>query len=197
MTAVARGAMMDARAKIDRWKSQVDEVSAEVQSLFSDVELDILSKRPGKGRWSVAENLDHLIVVNESYFPVFERVRTGLYKTPFLGRIGWVTRFMGNATLAGSGPADAKKREVRGMRTFKMWEPRKRDFFPNPVGEFVDMQKALKRQIEASESILGQDPVIASPASGALVYPLSQAIDIIIAHEWRHVKQAREALDAL
>lgn len=185
---------MDLRTKIEHWKSQLDEVTAEVQRLFGDVGLDVLNRRPENGRWSVAENLDHLVRANESYFPVFERVRAGLYKTPFLGKVGWVTRLLGDATLAGSGPPDGE-RELRGMRTFKMWEPRKRDFFPNPVGEFVDMQTALKWQIVACESVLARNPVIASPASAGLVYSLSQAFDIIIAHERRHVEQARRALD--
>lgn len=187
---------MDVLAKIEHWKTQLDEVTAEVQNLFGQIGIDVLNQRPEKGRWSVAENLDHLVRVNESYFPIFERVRTGLYKTPFLGKVGWISRFMGNATLAGSGPPEGN-RELRGLRTFKMWEPRNRDLFPNPVGEFVDMQSALKHQVAACDTVLVRNPVIASPASPVLVYPLSQAFDFIIAHERRHVEQARAALETV
>ena len=171
----------------EKWMPQIDEITNNFKKTFGSLSLEQLNWKPNSTTWSIAQNIDHLIVINSTYYPMIEEVRNGTYKLPFLGKFNFMVSFMGRTILKSVQP-DRKKR----MKTFPLWEPAKTDFKDNILATFENHQTELKKLIAASEDLLQKGTVISSPANRNIVYTLETAFDIIITHERRHYEQAME-----
>ncbi|MDZ7650490.1 MAG: hypothetical protein U5K54_26955 [Cytophagales bacterium] len=57
---------------------------------------------------------------------------------------------------------------------------------------FEKHQDELKKLIESSQDLIEKNVVISSPANKMIVYKLETAFDIMVAHEKRHLEQAKE-----
>lgn len=178
--------------QIIQWQQKLDELTQEFRERFGDLPADELNRKPNAQTWSIAENIQHLISVNESYFPVVEQLSAGKYKLPFLARFSFFVNFMGNTILKSVSPDRRKK-----IRTFPMWEPAAADIPGDIVADFGRHQAKLKTVISASEELLQKGTIISSPANRNIVYTLAKAFEIMIAHEERHLNQAIEAFDVI
>lgn len=161
-------------------------------SAFSGLTTDQLNWKPNPNTWSIGQNVDHLIVINSTYFPVMEEVRNGSYKLPFVGRLGFMVSFLGKTVLKAVQPDRRKK-----MKTFPIWEPAKSDIQPDLWERFETHQEEVKKMISSSLDLLDKGTVISSPANSNIVYKLETAFDIIVAHERRHWVQAREVKELM
>jgi uncharacterized damage-inducible protein DinB len=169
------------------WLVQIDQTTESFQKAFGQLNEDELNWKPDAGTWSVAQNLHHLIVINETYYPVLKRAREGSQKLPWVASVGFMVRFFGNFILKSVEPARKKK-----MKTFPLWEPSKSKIAGNIVQKFAEHQVQLKILIQESSDLLDKGTIISSPANRSIVYTLAQAFDIIITHEQRHFNQSVE-----
>ena len=176
--------------KINKWLQRIDLQTERVNSLFGKMSHAELCKKPDEKQWSIAENLQHLIVINNSYFPVIETIRAGKQKLGFLSGFAFIRNFFGKMILAAVQP-DRKKK----MKTFPLWEPAQYSSNENLIETFVKHQESLKKLISDAEDLLLKNAVIASPANKNIVYSLADAFEIIVTHEERHVNQAMELLN--
>jgi hypothetical protein len=175
--------MMD----IKRWLQQIDDVTHAVQEEFQILSSDQLNWKPNANSWSIGQVIDHLIVINKTYFPILEQLKKGTYKLIWLGRVNFIVRFFGDFILGTVNP-DRKKK----MKTLPIWEPTKSNVDPAIVSTFIEQQTLLKQNIQNSLALLERGAVISSPANRIIVYKLDRAFEIIVAHERRHLEQARE-----
>jgi uncharacterized damage-inducible protein DinB len=175
--------------KIYNWLQRIDQQTDRVNTFFGKLTDEQLYRKPGEKIWSVAENLQHLIVINNSYFPAIETIRAGKQKLGFLSKFAFIRKFFGKMIIAGV-QADRKKK----MKTFAVWQPAHFKSSENLIETFVKHQESLKKLISDSEDLLLQNAIIASPANKNIVYSLADAFEIIVTHEERHVNQAAELL---
>lgn len=171
------------------WTSSLDEITKSFLSEFGNLTEADLNWKLKKNSWSIAQNIDHLMELNRSYFPIIRSIREGT-KPPFLGRFQFVTSFLGKAVLQAVQP-DRKRK----MKTFSIWEPEKSRISGDILKRFEAHQEELKRVIMGSQDLIEQGVVISSPANKNIVYRLSTAFDLIVAHEQRHFNQAKEVLE--
>ena len=174
------------------WTNELDKVTQEVEMLFGNLTEAELNWKPQPGTWSIAQNLEHLIVVNETYYPVLTSLKNGTYKVPFMAKLGFMVSFLGNTVLNAVQP-DRKKK----MKTFPIWEPSNSQVKSDIILLFKNHQTELQQNIEDAKELLKNDVVISSPANRNIVYKLETAFDIIVTHEQRHLEQAREILSIL
>lgn len=172
-----------------KWTSTIRETTQLALSLFGHLNAEQLNWKPDAQTWSIAQNLHHLITVNESYPPAIAAIREARYRPPFLGKFAFMQRFFGNFVL-GSVQKDRKRK----MKTFPIWEPSQSHLPADICAQFRLHQDALSALIEGCVDLLEQGAVISSPANRNIVYKLETAFDIIVAHEQRHVEQARALL---
>lgn len=183
---------MAVAAQIQQWQQKLDELTGEFRERFADLPEDELKRKPNGQTWSIAENMQHLITVNESYFPLVEQLQAGSYKPPFLSRLPFFVKFMGNTLLKSVDPARRKK-----MKTFPMWEPEAANIHGDIVTDFEKHQAALKKMISSAGPLLEKHTVISSPVNRNIVYTLEKAFEILVAHEERHLNQAIEAFEVI
>ena len=165
---------------------EIDHLTEEFSSEFGDLEAPQLNWKPDAGSWSIAQVLQHLVVINRSYFPAIDALHAGTYRLPWTGHVRWIVNWMGRMILKSVQPDYARK-----TKTLPIWEPGESNVDAGILGTFVHQQDALKSVIRGSVDLVARDAVISSPASRLIVYRLATAFDIIIAHERRHLEQAK------
>ena len=171
----------------ERWTTHIDEITNAFTQSFGTLTIEQLNWKPNPNVWSIGQNLDHLIIINGTYFPVIDAVRAGNYKLPFIAKLGFMVTFLGRTILQSVQP-DRRRR----MKTFPIWEPTKSDVGPDIWDRFENQQEKLKTLIRSSSDLLDNGIVISSPANKNIVYKLETAFDIIVAHERRHFEQSKE-----
>jgi len=172
--------------------TKIDDITNTFKAVFGNLSAEQLNWKPNEQTWSIAQNIDHLIVINESYYPVIKSVREGTYKLPLMGKMGFMVNSMGKMILNAVEPTRKKK-----IKTFPIWEPAKSEIGSDIVNRFNKQQEELKKLIANSADLIEKGVVISSPANKNIVYKLGTAFDIIIAHEQRHLEQAKEVLSQL
>ena len=176
----------------DRWTVQIDKTTSAFKQSFGELSASQLNWKPNATTWSIAQNIDHLIAINESYYPVITAVKEGKYKVPLMGKLSFMVKFLGKMVLDAVQPDRSKK-----MKTFPIWEPSNSEIPADIVSRFEKHQGQLKQLISDSKSLLERGEVISSPANKNIVYKLETAFDIIVTHEQRHLAQAGEVLSQL
>jgi hypothetical protein len=156
---------------------------------FGALSKEQLFAQPDPKRWSIAQNLQHLIQVNESYFPIFNRLEKGTLSKAFLGNFAFFINLFGKMIYQSVSDGGKKK-----VKTFPLWEPKIQEKEEGIIEKFLEQQEALKQWIDRLEPYVEREAVIHSPANKLIVYTLPQALDIIVAHERRHLDQALHVL---
>jgi hypothetical protein len=169
------------------WTIQLDEITNQFREEFELLTVNELNWIPSPEVWSIAQCIDHLIVINRSYFPTFQALSNGTYKQAFISRLPFMVNALGKALLSGVQPDRRRK-----MKTFPIWQPTAGKYDKKVLEEFEKMQGELKAWMERSVPWLENQVVISSPANRNVVYKLETAFDIIVAHERRHLEQALE-----
>jgi len=173
--------------KTKTWLAEIDRTTGDFQKAFGALSAEDLNRKPNARTWSIAQCIDHIMVINGTYFPVIRQLREGTYRVPWHGRFPFLTRYFGNFVLKSVLP-DRKKK----IKTFPIWEPSQSDLPADILVRFARHQAELKDLIQTSEDLVARGAVIASPASRMIVYPLETAFEIILTHERRHLNQALE-----
>lgn len=171
------------------WASALQDITRQSLSEFGALTAEQLNWKQNSNTWSIAQNLDHLIVVNETYYPVLAALKAGTYKTPFMAKMAFMVSFLGKTVLAAV-QADRKKK----MKTFPIWEPTTSHVVGDILNRFQIHQNELIQKIEEAKGLIEKGVVISSPANRNIVYKLETAFDIIVSHEQRHIEQAKELL---
>ena len=178
--------------QIADWKERIDKATTMFTDRFDQLSETELNWKPNSDSWSIAQNIDHLITINSSYFNIFEDVRSGKSKVPFSGKIGFLNNLFAKLILTAVKPETTKK-----IKTFPSAEPSKSHINKDILTRFKAHQDVLKKHIELSADFLQRDTVISSPANKYIVYKLSAAFEIIVTHEFRHLNQATEVMRIL
>lgn len=168
---------------------EIDQITRDFQQEFSGISSEQLNWKPSPDKWSIGQHIDHLMVINRSYYPIIEEIRQGTYKVPAIGKIGFLVRFFGNFIYKSSGPDRSKP-----IRTFPVWEPSTSNIDADVLTRFIKHQEELKEFIDGCADLIEAGQVIHSPANRKIVYTLEKAFDIIVVHEKRHFLHARDVL---
>lgn len=169
---------------------RLDELTLKFTKTFGSLNEREIQRKPNAEIWSIAQNLEHLILINESYFPMIDRLRYKDHKRVFTAKLGFLVNFFGRTILKSVQPETTKK-----TKTFSIWKPSENRASGDILARFTEHQEKLKQKILASEDLLEKNAVISSPANPKIVYKLNAAFKIILAHEERHFQQAKRLLE--
>lgn len=175
------------------WVNQLDQLTEAVISNFGLLRHEDLYFKPDANRWSIAENLAHIIVVNRTYFPVIEQIRNNTYKVPFIGKIPFLPKLFGSVLIEYVKP----EKEEAKVKTFPIWEPANFKEEGSILELFEKHQQALRNLRIDNEDLIQRKQIIASPANQNIVYSLNDAFDVILLHEQRHFIQSKAVLALL
>jgi hypothetical protein len=166
--------------------SHIDTITNIIESEFGELTNVQLNQKLNPQAWSIAQIIEHLIIINSTYFPIVDALNNGTYTIPFIGKITFIPTLLGKALLK-----SMKGNRSQKTKTFPIWEPSQSEIDADIITRFKQHQEELKSMIKQCEHHIKSHAIISSPANRYIVYPLSMAIDIIIAHESRHIEQMR------
>jgi hypothetical protein len=167
--------------------SHIDTITKIIESEFGELTNVQLNQKMNPQVWSIAQIIEHLIIINSTYFPIVDALNHGTYTIPLIGKISFIPTLLGKLLLK-----SMKGNRSQKTKTFPIWEPSQSEIDGNIILRFKKHQEELKSMIKQCEHHIKSHAIISSPANRYIVYPLSMAIDIIIAHEFRHIEQAKE-----
>ena len=174
----------------EEFLNRLDEITLKFKTEFGQLNKAEIHHKPNAATWSIAQNLEHLILINQSYFPMIDRLRDKSHKKPFTARFGFLVNFFGKTILKSVQPETTKK-----TKTFSIWKPSETQVSEEILAKFLEHQDKLRQKIVESEDLLEKNAVISSPANPKIVYKLEAAFKIILAHEERHFQQAKRQLE--
>lgn len=177
---------------MEKWSEKIDKNTQDFVETFGELSIEQLNWKPNSETWSIAQNIDHLMVINKTYFPIINSIRNGTYRTSFLAKLGFIVSFFERTVLKAVQP-DRKKK----MKTFSIWEPTKSEVPIGILDRFKEHQSELKNMLENSRDLVEEETIISSPANKNIVYSLGAAFEIIVTHEQRHFGQAKEVYEMM
>jgi len=166
---------------------EINQITEKFKNEFSTCDTEQLLYKPSRDKWSIAENIQHLIALNSSYFPIFSHILAGTYQPPWSGNFSFIYKLLGS-TILKSVNEDRRKK----IKTFPLWLPDKKPLTDDILVRFESHQQELIAWIEKLAPFLRKQTVINSPANRIISYTLDDALEIIIMHEKRHFNQAGE-----
>lgn len=177
------------RTPIEVMLREVDAVTHDARALASGVGPSELARRPSVRGWSAGECLVHLSLTMEAFLP---RIDEGLRRA--------------SRAPAGYRPT----MDLRGRLLAWMLEPPVRfrlsttaPFVPGTRGDadtlqnFERLQEEFSVRLRRSSGIDLNGILIASPFTRRMSYNLFSCYRILLAHERRHLWQARRALQGV
>lgn len=176
---------------LHRYREAFREMGAEATALTTSLTEEQFNWKPAPDRWSVGQCIDHLNTAGYALIPRLETaLRTGREKgltgaPPF--RYGFVSRWF----VRFNEPSSGYK-----MKTFKAYEPTtgRRLEKEKTVRRFVDLQEQLAAKVEEAEGLDLRKIRAPSPVSRWLRLSVGAWFEGTLAHEKRHVAQARAVM---
>lgn len=174
------------RPEVDEFRKQFELLSAEADALVSPLSDAQFSWRPAPESWSVAHCIDHLNATARAYLPVLDEgiadaMRRGLYN-PGPYTYNWIGRCV---VWSMEPPVRLRMKAPQG-------------FQPAPSRPRHDIMAAFRayqvQYIDRLRQASGLDLArarVASPVLRWLRVPLGSAFALTLAHERRHLEQAR------
>jgi hypothetical protein len=175
--------------KQQQWLEAIDQITKEAIETFIWLPVEKIHLKPDAKTWSIAENFEHLIKINRTYFPIFKKLKEGSFQPAFIARFPYFSNLFGDMIYKSVSDGGKKK-----TKTFPLWEPKVTNGDTTVLERFQFHQNELKAWIKELEPFLEKNTIIHSPANKMIVYSLEKAIDIIVAHEQRHLDQAKKLL---
>ena len=162
-------------------------VAPQVRTDFGRLRADQLNWKPGADKWSVGQCIDHLIVSNAEYFPIFDRVLQGKKTTNTVWEsLPGLPRMWGQMLIKSVSPDGARKQKAP-----KILAPTSSAVDPGIIIRFIDQQDRVVNYLNTITAVDAGKIIITSPVARVITYSLLDACRVIVAHEQRHLLQAR------
>jgi hypothetical protein len=176
--------------EIDAFRTQFEQISGAADALVAPLSDAQFTWQPRPESWSVAQCVDHLNSTAREYLPMLDEgiadaIRRGLYnpgpyRYNWIGRVmTWVvdpdTRIRARAPKAFQPPVGRPRHDV--MAAFRAYQVQYIDRLRQANG--LDLARAR----------------VSSPAARWIRMPLGSGFAMTIAHERRHLQQARRVIE--
>lgn len=167
---------------------QIAAIKAEGQGVAAGLSDAQLNWRTGKDRWSIAECLQHLNVGVTKTLPAFDtaiaagRAQQKFASGPF--RYGWFSRMV---VASMEPPPKWRMKSPRLIRVSTGGTYRGADVLP----QFVAVRDQLAERVRRADGLDLAHVKTISPVNRLLRLPLGAYFNFILAHDRRHLWQAR------
>jgi len=153
------------------------------------------ASRPGPGRWSAAECVEHLNLTSEAYIPLLRRALETAVRSPRNEPHRYRRDFLGWLFSVMVGPLPRVGKKALGkVKTTRDFVPPSMANREEVVGEFDRLQSELITITREAEGFPLEKMMIVSPFGGKIRYNFFAALRILPRHQERHLDQAAAAI---
>jgi hypothetical protein len=165
--------------------AEAEQVQTSVKVAFGGLSEQQINWKPSADAWSIAQCLEHLMLLNAPYFRIIEDILRGRRKASLMERVPLLPTVFGRLVLSAVQPG--AKQKVRARPTFA---PSSTPMDVGILDRFSTHQNELIRLMKASAELPIGRIIITSVVSRYVTYSLLDAYRILAAHEQRHLRQA-------
>src|SRR5690554_5383237 len=121
-----------------KWLDNIDKITIRFHEASGDLSADQLAYKPDEHSWSIEQNMEHLIQINDGYYPAIEALQSGEYSVPCIGKV--FAEMDGKLMLKAVQPENKRK-----MNKFASWKPTGNH--TDSLQAFSEHQSELKKVI--------------------------------------------------
>lgn len=178
--------------EIDAFRRQFEGLSAEADALVAPLSDAQFAWQPAADAWSVAQCLDHLNVTARQYLPMLDEgiadaIRRGLY-SPGPYAYNWIGRLMVYVV------EPTTRFRAKAPKAFQPAPGRPR---PDVMAAFRAYQVQYVDRLRQANGLDLARARVTSPVARWIRMPLGSGFAMMVAHERRHLAQARRVLSAV
>jgi hypothetical protein len=179
------------RLSLTQVHGELEAIAADVQATFGPLAARQLNWRPEPTRWSVAQCLDHLLKTNADMLDAATAAIGRGQPKSIWQRLPLWPGMMGRMLVRSQSP------QSRGRYTAaRPAQPTASALDPGIVPRFIGQQRDLLVKARALDEREAARVVMASPFLKVITYSVLDGWRLIVAHERRHVEQARRVTQA-
>ena len=172
-------------AFIQQMISRAKQASTILKESIPVLTVEQLNYKSSPDSWSIGQCLDHLVVSDSLYFPLFEKVSSAKHKMSRWERWNPLNGFFGKMLVS-----QVKEIPARKMNAPKIFKPSQSNIDPGIFDRFHTHLNTLANHIWKCSNLDIDKMNITSPVSSIITYSLRDAITLLVQHEHRHVNQA-------
>jgi len=175
--------------KLTELIGEAEQVRSNATAAFGALSAEQINWRPSAAEWSIAQCLEHLILLNEPYFTQIDKILTGQRQASLWERVPLLPAFFGRLILTAVQPQSKKKVKAR-----LAFAPASSSIDIGILVRFSTHQQDLIRRMKATAELPIERIIITSVVSPFVTYSLLDAYRILVAHERRHLQQAERVM---
>jgi hypothetical protein len=161
------------------------EADGKVKTEFINLSLQQLNWKPAPDSWSIGQCLDHLIISDCSYFPIFKKIPDSKHQMTTWERWSPFSALFGKILVS-----QLKENVKRKVNAPKIFVPSASNIDAGIIERFHKHLDSLLEYIAAFRDVDLDKTYITSPISKLVTYSLRNAVTLLVQHEHRHINQA-------
>ena len=162
---------------ITNWISEIDLITEKFNKSFSDFTQGEMNFKPEKTVWSIAQNIEHIILLNSSYFEYFEEIQNGNHSLPEIEDLDTKAQ----ESVVALKPFTSPQR-LEHTNTWDIWQPKQGLIEKNILQDFEESQFQFKNHIKRFEDLPLSETFIRYPGHLDLLFKLDDCIEFLIEH---------------
>jgi hypothetical protein len=170
--------------------AETEAIAADANRAFGGLNARQLNWKPAADAWSVAQCLEHLMAANHEMFPIMDEAMAGKKRTRFFERLPVLPGLSGKLMVKVVSP-DSKQK----LKAPRAARPAASAIDAEVVRRFVTHQREIAGRINGLERLNAAQVVMTSPFASFVAYSLLDACRLVVAHERRHLAQARRVME--
>ncbi|HTH51946.1 MAG TPA: DinB family protein [Pyrinomonadaceae bacterium] len=176
--------------RLEKVVGDLNSVAHETHREFGPLTVEQLNWKPSEKSWSVAQCLDHVIVLHSLYFPIFDKLAAGNVTPTLWERASPFSGLFGRLLIKSIDPENLKP-----SKTSKRAYPSSSNIDGAIVLRYVEHQQEMVDALEKLPADLDLRTIITSPLMGLVTYSLDDTLTILPMHCRRHYDQAKRVIE--
>jgi hypothetical protein len=170
-------------------RTELDAIAADAGTAFGRLDARQINWKADASRWSVAQCLEHLLTANRQMVEMADQALDATRGRTLWQRLPIWPGLLGRMLVRTQSPNATRRFKAPGKA-----QPAASALDTGIVARFVDRQRELIAKLDASATRDLAGVVMASPFLGIVTYSVLDGWRLIVAHERRHVQQAKQVM---
>jgi len=170
-------------------RAELDAIAADASAAFGRLDARQINWKADASSWSVAQCLEHLLTANRQMVEMADQALDATRGRTLWQRLPIWPGLLGRMLVRTQSPNATRRFKAPGKA-----QPAASALDTGIVARFVDRQRELIAKLDASATRDLAGVVMASPFLGIVTYSVLDGWRLIVAHERRHVQQAKQVM---
>ena len=172
-------------------RSALDDIARETHVTFGSFDSRQLNWRPDPTRWSVAQCFEHLLTANRQMLRAAADALNGGHPRTIWQRAPILPGLLGRMLIRSQAPGSTRKFVAPPAS-----QPSASDIPGDIISRFIEQNRDGAGQVKALDERVAAQAIMTSPFVRVIAYSVLDGWRLIVAHDHRHIQQARRVTEA-